>query len=620
MGIPEEIRKVPRPRNTIVVLSGKTGPNRYAVRSRNGFKYGSKGNPQPINGPIIGHIVDGKYVPKNEPLTLSEPDMLSFGGVAFVRSCVGDLLDDLYSVYSVEDAQKILVLAALRVLKPRVTARRVSSEYHRTFLSHFYPGLTLSENTVGSFLRHLGENGPKRKAFYLKRISSVVQTHHIAIDGTLKQDTSNVNDLSAFSHKARVKGCRDISVLYAYDLEAKIPICAEVFPGNSIDATSYRSFITDNDIRKGIILADKGFPPSQIADELSKRPELHFITPLKRNDARIKNHDMYNFQGVLKGFDKAIFYKKESLRGGRFLYGFRNTHLAAMEEHSFAESAKAHDNFDNAQFMHKKDAFGSIVFESDQDLAPEVVYRCYADRWQIELVFQRYKSDEGLDQTRVQTDFSVIGSEFINFVATTLTCRMLQKAQDAGLLKNDSWSDLMDDLSSAWRKVDGPKNPRADDDAWVHTLPSVMKLLQALGLCESASDNVTTVKEPRKPVRPKGSKNRKAKDQQAQKNEQDEQDKPKRKPGRPKGRKNNKTLEREANQAAEDAAGSTAKISKATPKDKSGCAAASTSSKTDGKTVKATKNLQPLKRHRRVKLSQNKASAATSDESGKAET
>ena len=40
-------------------------------------------------------------------------------------------------------------------------------------------------------------------------------------------------------------------MLYAYDIEAMEPICAEVFPGNSIDASSYAAFIRDNDIRRG---------------------------------------------------------------------------------------------------------------------------------------------------------------------------------------------------------------------------------------------------------------------------------------------------------------------------------------------------------------------------------
>ena len=49
-----------------------------------------------------------------------------------------------------------------------------------------------------------------------------------------------------------------------------------------------------------------------------------------------------------------------------------------------------------------------------------------------------------------------MGSEFINFISTVLTCRLIQKARDAGLLNKMSYKDLMDDLSSAWRMVDAP--------------------------------------------------------------------------------------------------------------------------------------------------------------------
>lgn len=91
---------------------------------------------------------------------------------------------------------------------------------------------------------------------------------------------SLVNDLSAYSRKARVRGCCGVSVLYAYDIEKMEPVCTEVFPGNSIDASSYPAFIRDNDIRKGIIVADKGFPPGKIRDELRDRPDLHFLTPI----------------------------------------------------------------------------------------------------------------------------------------------------------------------------------------------------------------------------------------------------------------------------------------------------------------------------------------------------
>ena len=60
MGVPEEIRKVERPVNTIVY---KVKEGTYGVRERAGLKYGPDGKPRPVNGKVVGHIVNGKYVP-----------------------------------------------------------------------------------------------------------------------------------------------------------------------------------------------------------------------------------------------------------------------------------------------------------------------------------------------------------------------------------------------------------------------------------------------------------------------------------------------------------------------------------------------------------------------------
>lgn len=109
-------------------------------------------------------------------------------------------------------------------------------------------------------------------------------------------------------------------------------------------------------------------------------------------------------------------------------------------------------------------------------------------------------------------------------ISTTLTCRMIHKAEKGKLLDKDSWADLMDDLASACRRIDGPTPPRSDDSAWVHTIPKVMALLEALGLAEKPADK-----------------------------ENIEPPKPKRGRGRPKGAKNKKTLEREARERAEQA-------------------------------------------------------------------
>ena len=107
------------------------------------------------------------------------------------------------------------------------------------------------------------------------------------------------------------------------------------------------------------------------------------------------------------------------------------------------------------------------------------------------------KGDEGLSATNVQGDFSVIGEEFVNFIATILTSRMAKKADEAGLLDTMSYGELMDDLSSAWRSTKGEsKKPKDNDRYWIHTLPSVMDELVKLDLA-------TCTREKRKPGRPR---------------------------------------------------------------------------------------------------------------------
>lgn len=68
MPVPENIRSVSRPVNTVVVDTGRSGLKRYAVRERSYVKYINGGNPQPRNGRIIGHIIDDRYVPITEDI------------------------------------------------------------------------------------------------------------------------------------------------------------------------------------------------------------------------------------------------------------------------------------------------------------------------------------------------------------------------------------------------------------------------------------------------------------------------------------------------------------------------------------------------------------------------
>ena len=177
------------------------------------------------------------------------------------------------------------------------------------------------------------------------------------------------------------------------------------------------------------------------------------------------------------------------------------------------EKARSSKGFEHEKYQSRKESFGVIVFESDLDMDPKAAYLCYDERWLLELCFRAYKHDEDLTESRVQSDFTLIGSEFVNFISTIITQRIISKAIRLDLLKHISYKELLDDLNSAWRKTDAPEIARSDDSYWVHTLLEVFEELEALGLSVPE-----TKPEPKKRGRPAKHK----------------EDKPKRPRGRPK--------------------------------------------------------------------------------------
>ena len=463
--VPEDIRKVSRPRNSVVIDTGHVGMKRYEVKTRKTVRYVKGGNPQPVNGSVIGYIFDGKFISRRKKAEGVE--IKSFGGSQLVWMLSKDVFHDLSAVYDVGQASQIYAIAALRVLRKHISDRRLATAYSSSWISELLPNVALSESTVSKLIKDLGNNYSRIVGFMQRRVKCLEKNHHVAIDGTLKQDSSTVNDLSEYSYKARKKGIREISVLYAYDIEKREPICSKVFPGNMIDATSYDAFIRENGIESGLLVDDKGFPPSRIKEVLAANKGLGFLTPLKRDAKAIAENSMYVFDSVIETALGNIPCKKCTLKKDLFLYSFREGWTASKEESDYL---KRHvDGFDKDDFRKKSAAFGTIVLESNRDLDLKTAYDCYDSRWLIELVFRYYKNSLDLDQTREQNNSSVIGSEFINFVSSLITMRLVNRFSKTEKLDGESFGDILDDLNSVQKiKVKdeweyAKMNPRMED-------------------------------------------------------------------------------------------------------------------------------------------------------------
>lgn len=480
MPIPQNILDVERPKNSIVVAYGKN-KDHYAVRECVGCKY-DKGRRIPVNGSTIGHIINNVYVPIAskpipEPVSMSSIDLKDWANVVLCDNVAHSLLDELMQVYNPSDAKKLYCASILRVCEHGIKDYKLKAAYENSFLSELFPDVAMSKNTVSKFWSDLGKAYSKIVSYMQLRVSSVEKGHHMLVDGTLKSNESRVNSLSDYSRKARLKGSRDISVLFAYDLERQEPICSKCFPGNMPDSTAYSSFIEENNIKKGILVGDKGFPSSVAKKHFAENHDLHYLNPLKRDSKYIKEYDPLVYEGQLEGYEGILYKRVFNEKENKCLYSFRDTSQAHKEEYTWLHNTNKKGNFDIERFDEDWLLFGTIILESDLEMDILTAYRVYDSRWEIELVMRYYKQACEFDETRVHSDYSVIGSEFCSFLSTIITYRLLNKFDKANLLKKMSYKKIMHILLRA-------KKVRIDGNDWklINLNPSQIEVLQELCL------------------------------------------------------------------------------------------------------------------------------------------
>ena len=117
MPIPKEVLSVARPKNTVVIAYGKD-KKLYAVRQRIGCR-NDNGRHLPVNGPTIGHIIDGVYVPidpeQKDRVSASAVDLKDWADIILCDRMFSPIKKELFSVYNETDAMKIYCIAILRV-------------------------------------------------------------------------------------------------------------------------------------------------------------------------------------------------------------------------------------------------------------------------------------------------------------------------------------------------------------------------------------------------------------------------------------------------------------------------------------------------------------------------
>ena len=565
MKVPEEIRKVPRPKNTVVIATGSTGLRQYVVRARAGYQRSQKtGKLVPVNGPIIGFIFNGAFVEVNSEATrvrnFSFSMLIGYGAVRVIHDASRSFEASLRKVYDWRDVQTLMACIAIRILRPGLPLDRYRTLYVSSWVSVFWPEASVSANALYDFISKLGRQPELFELVFADRISSVASDHLVMIDGCLKQDSSIVNTLSQTSFKSVHKGHDEISLMYAYDFYLKELLCVSPYPGNTLDGSAFNSFVTQHKITRGVIVADKGFPVSQIRDLLDANPDLHYILPLKRNRKVIKSLRLLEYSQSLERSDRRVEANKCKVNDHLFYYAFRDLGKAAKERNNCFDRVQK-GKLEYERYAKKIPNFGTIVFESDLDLPVESILENYDNRWELENIFDCCKSVLDQDRTQVQGDFSVIGLEFINFGVASISWKMAQSFN--GLNKEHgfmSFEERIRLLYDGHRAADAPPmDANRNDGTWGAYHPQnsqAFDMMEQLGIMTPCT-SYEVVAPNEKAGRPKSSRVKrsterkpkpktKTKVTEAKPKVNEAVEQPKRKPGRPEGSLNKATYERMA--------------------------------------------------------------------------
>lgn len=513
MRVPKDVRDKDRPDHTVVepYMSG-----RYAVRTRID-RYDGKGNLVFRKNQVIGYITD-RYRPIEPEKILKSTgriDSKQYGAVNLINDLCKDLLEDLCGFYDYTDAEWIYCTALLRAAYPGMPDCKLQARYRHSFVSEFYPNVTMNKDNATRMFTLLGEQFRTTEKFMASRLVNVPEDGIVVIDGCLKQDNGEGLSISKASRKTASTKVLHHLMMYAYDPSEGEPLCSKVYPGNVTDAVAVKDFVERLEIRKGIIVADRGFRPEVMKDVAEKHEGLHYLVPLMKGRSVAESSGCFTFDTVIQHDDGPVSCRvteakdKDGKRLGYWLYSFKNPRIAAEMENEYLErNAK---RLDPVMLEAERRWFGLMILQSDRKMDPGFAYDCYDDRWGIEPLFKLHKTGIEIDDTREKSDETATGSEFVNYLATLMSARLRNHLAKFDSCRNRSFKDVLSDLRDCVKVG-------TDDGSWEYrtTAGKDMKLYVEVGavtekdMVDRYGARKTVPQEgPRKRGRPQGSKDAK---------------------------------------------------------------------------------------------------------------
>lgn len=445
--IPDSIKQLKRPDKTEV----RRFNQKYYVVPYISVWNKEKGKPMKKSLPYIGTLekIDGhyQYVERKSLSLKDEPEVKEYANYKFIDLLNRDLYHELVQYYGTKDGTKIYVYAILRLLYGD-TNSTLDEEYLHSYISIEYPNVAISKNTILAFIKQLGMHDNTNKKFLESRIN---QDYRVLIfDGT-QMTNEGKNGLAEYGRQAKKTQKTQVCEIKVYDTVRKEPIYYETIPGNVIDKTAFIQVLNLFDVRKAIIIIDKGFNTKENVDYMLEN-QIQFIVPLNDNSKDLKHHlNHQKYTHTFKWNDRSIKCFKVEL-DNRFLYVYRDPFIAAHQESNYMNHISNDKNgYSVNRLDQKMNHFGVIGFYSNLDESPEVPYIHYKERWTIETYVKLEKTSLDNEVVRLHSTIGIYGVRFLVQIEMIMLSRVYNKLKDLEILKTSSVIQTMKRLSKTYK-------------------------------------------------------------------------------------------------------------------------------------------------------------------------
>jgi transposase len=391
------------------------------------------------------NLVQNNILAQNDdnikPLIVPEHIIIKeYGCSWYFQETHSDLLKSLQPYFG-NYAESLFILAIFRVLH-QSPLKNMLFHYQHSFLSEFYPKVSLNDKTLTQLLREIGSNRQK----IIEWLKSQAQgCELILIDATDMVNFSKQTPLAKVGYNSHGHHDPQANLMFIFSADHQMPVYYRLLAGNIREVSAMKLTIQESGLKQSILVADKGFFSLKNINTLQEA-NLSFILPLRRDNKlidykRLEKHGKERFDGYFRFKHRTIWYYQQPINDTISTHKvilFFDESLCIQERNDFLtriEDKTKKDTLDD--FYAKQHVFGTITLLSnlDENKSAQDIFTYYKTRNEIEVLFDTFKNLIHADRSYMHGSDQLEAWMLINYLSLILYYKMYQTLVSKNLIK-----------------------------------------------------------------------------------------------------------------------------------------------------------------------------------------